>query len=253
MKENKNKNKHKSKGKDSKKSSQNIINIAQWCISIILTISLFHITQSFTERNSNLILDKELTNFQLITNQFSMDEISLPFDTAIKDKPYRSSIDISFDQEIEQGNIDKTYLITIEDNKITPKNFKLIKSTKEFTIRKSSANRIQVIPFILLIIDNNKNKYYQYYHIIAEANGAISSIEPSGLTVEVSLPKFIKVFFINNDQLLNNERFSDINATIQSDNLAGKSNLPVEALRINQESVLGYVAQTNKIYNQLYN
>lgn len=248
-----NKDKDQEKNTEHKISSQNIINIAQWCVSIILTISLFYITQSFTEKNSNLILDKELTNFQLITDRLSVPEISLPFDTEKRNKPYMSSIDISFNQEIEQGNIDKIYLITVEDNKITPKNFRLIQSTKEFTVRKNSANRMQVIPFILLIIDNNKNKYYQYYHIIAEANGAITSINPSGFNMEVSSPKLIEVFFINNDQLLNNERFSDINATIQFDNLAGKSNIPVEALRVKQDIVLDYVSQINKIYNQVYN
>ncbi|MBC2080268.1 hypothetical protein HCA99_13645 [Listeria booriae] len=253
QKPNKKQDKKQEQNKNRKILSQNIINITQWCISIILTISLFHITQSFTEKNSSLILDKKLTNFQLITDRFTMPEISLPFDTEKNNKPYMSSIDISFDQKIEQGNIDKIYLITVEDNKITPKNFKLIKSTKEFTVRKSSDNRIQVIPFILLIIDNNKNKYYQYYHIIAEANGAITSVKPSSFTMEVSSPKLIEVFFINNDQLLNYERFSDVNATIQSDDLAGKSNLPMEVLKVNQDTVLNYVSQINKIYNQLYN
>ncbi|EUJ43214.1 hypothetical protein [Paenilisteria rocourtiae] len=38
---------------------------AQWIIPIALTVGIFCITYSFTLKNSNLVLDEELTDFQM--------------------------------------------------------------------------------------------------------------------------------------------------------------------------------------------
>ncbi|MBC1501830.1 hypothetical protein HB943_14610 [Listeria weihenstephanensis] len=230
-----------------------VVKSLQWLIPIALSIGIFWVTFSFSIKNSNLVLEERLTNFQMYNTRFSFEGLNMQLGNSKIDNPYIANIDISFNQDIEQGNINKTYLIKVEDKHISPKNFRLIKSAKGFSIKQSSSEATQVIPFILLIIDNNNNKYYQYYHLITDSNAEILPSTSSEINIKSYAPKFTKLFFINNDQILNYDSYLEVNNNIKSSIFVTENNLNLEMLVVNQDKIHSYITQINTIYNELYN
>ncbi|MBC1982661.1 hypothetical protein [Listeria booriae] len=232
--------------------------VVAWGIPLFITVLIYFNTQGLSEFNSNLITEAANIKIDKKTQyEYSLtDESMLYF--------YVLSANLSITPQLNQGSVKAAYYIFPETAGINPSSFNLANKNKDtFThfVYQHSTNNFQVLPFYMLIIDNNNNKLIQYYQIITNSNiynnvSADSERKFGKLSIQLIKPKDILLTYIDSRQLIDSNSYINKNKKItkyyQSNKLDKEDGLKLKDALINQDKILADVKKIKEIYSSVY-